>query len=57
MESLILASYVLMTNHQNAGFRPALDEVAEQSARSALASFAASLVGLAAFVFALGLPA
>jgi len=55
MESLILASYVLKTNHQNAGFHPAVDEMAQQSARSALASIAASMVGMAAFIFALSL--
>lgn len=55
MESLILASYVLKTNQQNAGIHPALDETAQQSARSALTSIAASMVGMAAFIFVLSL--
>jgi uncharacterized membrane protein len=55
MESLILASYVLKTNQQNAGIHPALDELAQQSARAALASIAASMVGMAVLIFALSL--
>ncbi len=55
MESLILASYVLKTNLQKAGIHPALDELAQQSARSALSSIAASMAGMAAFVLVLSL--
>ena len=55
MESLILSSYVLKSNQQKAGVYPALDEQAYQSARSALSSIAASLVGIAAFAFVLTL--
>src|SRR5258707_563860 len=55
MESLILASYVLKSNQQKPGVHPALDEQAYQSARSALSSLAASLVGIAAFAFVLTL--
>jgi uncharacterized membrane protein len=55
MESLILASYVLKANQQNAGIHPALDELAQQSARAALASIAASMVGMAVLIFALSL--
>ena len=55
MESLILASYVLKSNHPKPENHPALDEFAHQSARSALASIAASMVGMAAFVLVLSL--
>ena len=54
MESLILASYVLKMHQQNSGIHPALDETVQQSARWALASIAASVVGMAAFVLVLG---
>src|SRR5438270_579936 len=53
MESLILASYVLKSNHGKPETHPAFDEFAQQSARSALASIAASMVGMAAFVLVL----
>jgi hypothetical protein len=55
MESLILASYVLKSNHGKAEMHPALDEFAYQSARSALSSIAASVVGMAVFVLVLSL--
>jgi uncharacterized membrane protein len=55
MESLILASYVLKSNHEKPETHPALDEFAQQSARSALSSIAASMVGMAAFILVLSL--
>ena len=55
MESLILASYVLKSNHEKPESHPALDEFAHQSARSALTSIAASMAGMAAFVLVLSL--
>jgi uncharacterized membrane protein len=55
MESLILASYVLKSNHRKAESHPALDELAHQSARSALTSIAASMVGMAGFILVLSL--
>jgi hypothetical protein len=55
MESLILASYVFKSQQQQAGARLALDETFQQNARSALSSLAASLAGIAAFVFVLSL--
>ena len=53
MESLILASYVLKTNQPATGTHSAFDEAAHQSARSALSSLAASMVGIAAFIVVL----
>jgi hypothetical protein len=55
MESLILASYVLKSNQRTTEIHPAFDEAAQQSARSALSSIAASLVGMGAFAFVLSL--
>ena len=55
MESLILASYVLKSNQPKGETHPALDEIAHQSARSALSAIAASLVGVAAFALVLSL--
>ena len=55
MESLILASYVLKSNQRKTETHAAFDEAAHQSARSALSSIAASMVGMAAFVLVLGL--
>src|SRR5690349_14098157 len=55
MESMILASYVLKSNQPKGATHPALDQTAHQSARSALSSIAASLVGIAAFALVLNL--
>jgi uncharacterized membrane protein len=55
MESLILASYVLKTKQTNPEKHPAFDEAAQRSARVALSSIAASMVGMAAYIFVLTL--
>ena len=55
MESLILASYVLKTKQTNPERHPALDERAQQTARRALSSIAASMVGIGAYIVVLTL--
>ncbi len=55
MESLILASYVLKTNQTKPERHPAFDEAAQRTARTTLASIAASMVGMAAYIFVLSL--
>jgi uncharacterized membrane protein len=55
MESLILASYVLKSNQGKAESHAIYDETTHQSARSVLSSLAASMAGMAAFVFVVSL--
>jgi hypothetical protein len=55
MESLILASYVLKTQQGKGGRHPAFDETVQETARAALASLAASMAGIVAFIFVLNL--
>ena len=55
MESLVLASYVLKSNHGKIDNHAAFDEKVYQSARSVLSSLAASMAGMVGFAFVLSL--